>query len=222
MKICLNILIAVLCNWTCFSQNFSPNDQAKIDSLKAVIVEQGSNDTVVINSLLELAIYYYSTNPDTTITMCTQAGELSEKNNYVTGKSDSYSWLGYLFEKKGNLSKALGYQKRSLKINKETQDKLGIAHNLNNIGLIYQRRGDVATALDYFQRSLKIRTDIMDKPGIATSLNNIGFVYQIHGDVSNALAYYLRSLKIDEEIGNKKGIAGSLNNIGLIYKTQGD
>jgi serine phosphatase RsbU (regulator of sigma subunit)/TPR repeat protein len=204
------------------AQEFSEEEQHQIDRLNEVIENPNSHDTLIVQTYFEMANYYYLKNIDTTIFICKKAALISERLDYQIGKSESYGWLSYLVNIKGDLSKAIAYQHKSLEIDKEIGNKNGIAAGLNNIGILYQDQGDIPKALDYFHKSLKIVEEIGIQKGIATSINNIGNVYEGQEDLPKALAYYHKSLKIREEMGYEKGIAGSLHSIGTINKKQGD
>lgn len=141
---------------------------------------------------------------------------------YQKQHAAALSNLGYLANFKGDISKAIDYQTKSLKIQEEIGDKKGCALSLNNIGEIYKSQGNILKALEYHERSLLIRKEIKDNEGIASSLNSIGFIYKNQGDIPKALDYYSEGLKIREEIRDKLGIARSLNNIGGVYYKQGD
>jgi tetratricopeptide (TPR) repeat protein/serine phosphatase RsbU (regulator of sigma subunit) len=215
------ITLSVLRSNNATAQNFSPEKQAQLDNLNQIINNPTSNDTIVVNCLLNIANYYYLTYPDTAIIICEKAKKMSEKINYTIGRAESYGWLGYLMHSQGQIEKALEYYHQSLKIKEKIGDKGGIATSLNNIGMIYDNQGKSEKALQYYLQSLKIKEKIGDKGGIATSLNNIGYIYYNQGQIEKALQYYHQSLKIQEEIGNKGGIALCLNNIGMIYDNQG-
>ena len=154
--------------------------------------------------------------------MSSAAMTSTPKSFYLKHIGDALNNIAFLAQNHGDISKALEYYHKSLKIREEIKDKEGISASLNNIGAIYDNHGDILKALEYYHKSLKIQEEIKDKKGIAISLNNIGGIYDSQGDIPKALEYYHKSLKIDEESQNKQGIAGSLNNIGGIYINQGD
>jgi tetratricopeptide (TPR) repeat protein len=221
MKHIIYILL-ILISFNGTAQTFSDDQQRQLDSLNAVISNPKSHDTIVVMNYFELVNYYYLQNPDTAIVLCKKAMVISERLNFTKGKAESYGWLGYLIKGKGDISKALEYNHKSLTILEKIGDKEGITSLLNNIGSIYNQKGDNTKALKYFQKSLKIEAEIGNKAGIAYSLNNIGFIYMDQGRLTKALEFYHKSLKIREEIGDEGAIAISLKNIGLIYKNQGD
>jgi serine phosphatase RsbU (regulator of sigma subunit) len=146
---------------------------------------------------------------------------ISERLNYQRGKSESYAWLGYLNQGKGNIALSLEYSNKSLDNFIEIGDKKAIATALGNIGFIYKEQGILKEALDYFNRSIKLYEEIGYQLGLASAFGNIGDIQEKQGKTREALDYHHRSLKIHEEIGDKKGIATSLTKIGMIYYNQG-
>jgi len=144
-----------------------------------------------------------------------------QKNRILNLKSISLVNTGYLLDKKGDVAGALDAYRRSIKIQLETGDKMGIANSLNNIGAVYDSQGDISRALDCYEKSLKLFEEVKFEEGVAYTLNNLATIYDVQGDIQKALEYHQRSLKLNEKLGDKRGIALTLNNIGLIYYNQG-
>ncbi|MBA2612519.1 MAG: tetratricopeptide repeat protein [Bacteroidetes bacterium] len=142
--------------------------------------------------------------------------KLKAKKHYA----DFLNNRGYIYNNLGDISTALDYFHKSMKIQEEVKDKLGLAYSLNNVGFIYNSQGDLVRALDYYKKSLKLREEINDKMGISQSLNNIGNLFEQTGDKSKALRYFYQSLRIREAINDKLGQGYSLQNIGNIYSEQ--
>ncbi|PCH92366.1 MAG: hypothetical protein COB85_08265 [Bacteroidetes bacterium] len=130
--------------------------------------------------------------------------------------------IGAIYGDQNDISLALEYYHRSLKMYKEIGYDEGMASSLSNIGVIYSGEGDSTLALEYFNKALSIKEKIGDRKGAAHSLNSIGHMYKSQGNNSKALLYYNKSLKIREEIGDKQGIAVSLTNLGEISLEQGE
>jgi len=214
-------------------QNFSKEQQHQIDSLNKVIASPNSHDTSLASAYVALSEILYVSNIDTLKFLCEKAKIITEKaleakpagsikKSLLKSLAGALNNIGYVYQNQGNISKALAYYHKSLKIYEEIGDREGVAMNLNNIGLVYLNQGDIIKTLENFHKSLKIQEEIGDKKGLAYSLNNIGYIYGNQGDIVRELEYYHKSLKIYEEIGDKKGLANSLNNIGTIYQDQGD
>jgi len=140
----------------------------------------------------------------------------------INAKAVVLTNLAFLYSYRGNISVALDYYDKSLKIMEEIGDKKNVASVFNNIGLIYSKQGDKLKAVDYLTKSMKIYEELGNKNGIVTELNNIALIYKNQNDGTMALIYLEKALKINREIRDKKEIGISHNNIGLIYLNQGD
>ena len=189
--------------------------------MNKIIANPKSHDTTVVLTYFEIINYYYLSDPDTAIVICKKAEKISERLNYLFGKSESYAWLGYLNQGKGNIELSLEYSNKSLKNFQEIGDKKAIGTALGNIGFIYKEQEMLKEALDYYNRSIALYEEISYQNGLASAFGNIGDIHEKQGKTKEALDYHNRSLRIGEEIGDKKGIASSLNRIGLIYYNQG-
>ncbi len=104
--------------------------------MNKIIASPKSHDTTVVLTYFEIINYYYLSDPDTAIIICKKAEKISERLNYLFGKSESYAWLGYLHQGKGNIELSLEYSNKSLKNFKEIGDKKSISTALSNIGYI--------------------------------------------------------------------------------------
>ena len=199
------------------AQSLSKEKQHKLDSLKTIISNEASHDTVVVNSLIEIVNYFYLQNPDTALVICEKAKAISERVNFIKGQAQSYAWLAYLLNQKGDYFTSLEYNLKSLEIYEDIGDKNNISLCLNSIGFIYIQQGDIPKGLEFYHKSLKIREETGDKKGMGYSLNNIGQVLGQQGETEESQKYYYESLKVREEIGDTLGIAYSLGNIGSNY-----
>ena len=215
-----------------FSAQLSPEQEAKVDSLRQVI-KTAQHDSVVVNSLSHWDNIIYLSDPKLDYVLNVKVDSIcdinlkknlskKEEDFFLESKSYALNVIGLINEDLGNLHKANEYFSKSLKIFKKIGSKHGIATALNNIGNTYQTLGDLDQALEYYSNSMEIYDEIGYKKGVSSSLNNIGIIYKIHGDYSKAIEYYTKSLKIKEEQGDKNGIANSFENIGTIYSNQGD
>ena len=146
----------------------------------------------------------------------------AKKFSYKLIEAISYNNLGFIYNDKGDILKALEYHHKSLSIREKMFDKQGIGLSLNNLGYLYCNQGDTSKALEYYTKSLKFRTEIKDSSGIAHSLNNIGLIYANQGESVKALNCFIKSQQINEIIEDKDGLATSLNNVGFVYSSTGE
>lgn len=221
----------------CFISNFSfgqlsEEQISKSDSINNII-NDSPYDTSVAKAYLDLSEILYMVNFDTIVELCEKSIAIAEKNlgssinpneklSYLATISGALNNLGYFYDDRGDIVKALNYYHKSLKIREEINDSLGIAISLNNIGIIYVDQNELEIALKYYNKSLKVKESFGDKKSTATSLNNIGTIYRKLGNSEKALSYLNRSLLIRKEIDDKRGVAISLNNIGTLYYRQSE
>lgn len=204
---------------------FAKNDTIRINILKELIEAENDDKVWVVynDQMLKLSEKGVASSPSGS----------SLKRFYLKSVASAFNNIGFLANNRGDISKALTYYQKSLKIQEEIKDKGGIANSTNNIGYIHNSHGDIPKALDYYHKSLRIYEEMLDenknsnetqniKKGIAYSLNNIGQIYLNQGDVAKTLDCYYRALKIREEIKDPKGISQSLNNIGFALYNHGN
>jgi len=171
----------------CYGQ-FTPEQQHNIDSLNAVIANPNSDDTSLAGAYVVLSEILYLSNFDTLLSLSLKAKDISEralkKSNSATVGSSLYTILalvtnnmGYYYNIKGQLGKAITYHNRSLDQFREVNDQQGIADCLNNLGNIYMNQGKIVKALDYLNQSLKINENLDNKSGIGNQLSNLGTIY---------------------------------------------
>lgn len=241
MKLFITILSFVAFSLSGVAQNFADKDYYLVDSLELdnisesdkslidsclIIFHQAKDDTTKLKPISIIIEESWDENvwPKYNLWMYhfTQAKLKETPNEKITNKlskrlAGSLNNLGYYNSTKGNISKALEYYERGLKIQQEIGEKNGLATSLNNIGSIYKKQGDIPNALEYYHRSLKINTDINATTGIGQALNNIGNIYQEQGDPNLALEYFIRGKSLYKMLGDERSVATILNNIGFTY-----
>ncbi len=138
----------------------------KIDSLKE-IVETTSDDSVIINTLIELdnIIFLINDNQDLQINLriidiCENHLMISTKtdNNiwYLIKLSASYNNIATYYENNNNNNEALIYYIKSLAIEEEIGNNNSISITCNNISNIYKQQKNYKSAIEYHEKSLMI------------------------------------------------------------------
>jgi tetratricopeptide (TPR) repeat protein len=215
------------------AQNFSTEEQFKIDSLNLILTNSNCHDTSLVEAYLLLSEILYISNMDTIIPLCERAKAIIEeslnknpselvKHSLLKKKATAFNNIGAAQYNKGEIEKSIENFIKSLEVSKKTENVFATADGLNNIGVIYYNQGEIEKALLYFHQSLKIREEIGNKKGIANSINSIGAIYKNQGELKLALQYFQKSLTVQREIGDKEGVAISLTNMGAIYREQGN
>lgn len=197
--------------------------QNTFDSLWNVWNDETASDTIRAMALNRISWegYLYS-KPDSAFFFAQILYEFAENNGMKKTMADALHTQGTSFLVRGNLSEALDYFQKSLKIRKAISDNTGMAKTLNNLGLIHSNLDNYPKAIEYYQKSLEIKQDLDDTSGIAGGMTNIGNVYLKQSNYYKALSYYEQSLNLYETISANKHIAGIINNIGLIYMDMED
>ena len=132
-----------------------------------------------------------------------------------------------IFNKAGALSElgqyeeALRYLQKSIEIDQELNDKVGLAKDYNNIGAVLSNTGNYTEALNYHKKSLEIDQELNDKVGLAKNYNNIGVVLSNTGKYSEALENFKKSLEIHQELNDKAEIALNYVGIGGVFFNNG-
>jgi tetratricopeptide (TPR) repeat protein len=144
------------------------------------------------------------------------------KNIYLTYFASAINNKGYLTQEHGDISKALEFYFRSLKLYEQVGNKRELATTINNIAYIYMQQGGIDRSLEFVTKALEIQKEIKDSSGIANSYNNLGSLYKIKNDIKRSLDYFERSLEMQKKLNNINGIAVCLTNIGDIYDKKGD
>jgi adenylate cyclase len=220
-SISMSINKAILCGFLFLSLP-ALGQNAAIDSLKHVLATT-SNDTIKVNTLIELSSAQRDVNLDEAIQSGNEARLLASQVGYQKGLAYAHKAIamGYFFQ--ANYKEAALEFQNSLSAFDSLKLKSGIANILSNLGATYFNAGDDTKAIDFYLRSLRISEEIDDKLRIGTALNNIGGVYNNKpATVDKGLKYFLRGLPIFEKIEYPDGVATVSMNIGEIYLQKSD
>lgn len=139
-----------------------------------------------------------------------------------------FYFIGCFHELRGELTVALDYHKRCLKLlethpilYRDHLNQLLISYQLQTIGGIYASKGNSDLALDYYRSSLNISKEISDDHGIAYALIEMSYVYGLKGELNQALELIYQSMKIFSDLEQQDGILRCLLTSGMLYKQDG-
>jgi tetratricopeptide (TPR) repeat protein len=131
--------------------------------------------------------------------------------------------LGLIFTNLGILSKAFEYHSRSLRIDEELNDRVGMAKDYRNIGYILGYIGKRQEALESHNNSLKIDEELNDRVGMAADYRNMGIMLRSLGKYQEALDNLNKAVKIYEELNDRVGMANIYHNMSFVLsKTSKD
>ncbi len=187
----------------------------KIDSLKAVL-SNTKTDTSQVELLLTISMTYQSLQMDSSMTYALSSLKKSIALRYTKGQADALLQIGRLKRDQDNTVEALNEMFVALKLYREINDQVQIAHALNDISIIYANSGDYENSLNYFKQALEIFKETGDEKGESYALNNIGIIYQDKGDDEKARDYFIQSLEIKLKNKDLYGISRGYTNLGSI------
>ncbi|WP_373314956.1 sensor histidine kinase [Gillisia lutea] len=135
---------------------------------------------------------------DSALLVLTQARPLVHKEDIPFLNTQ----IGYVFERKGDLSKAADYALKSLDLGEELDDKKAIALAYSDLSNIFWKQSKFDEGLQYGLKSVKI----FEERGIQDldydfTLYVVGNNYLALGNTRNALKFYNNAIRIGERYG---------------------
>ena len=98
--------------------------------------------------------------------------------------------IGNLYQTLGQYDLAIVQFKRALGLERELDNKLGLAINNQNIGDCYEQKGELDVALEYYRKSLAYNEDINNDYGRLICKNSIARIYTKKGMPDAALVIF--------------------------------
>jgi len=188
-----------------------------VDSKKSMAdFSRHKSDILFMKSLL----YHKKTDHSKAIALALQWLTQREKVSEKIDISRVYWHLGeiYLFISEPNL--ALDYSQKSLVLQQELGNQIGIAKSLFLVGLCHFTKGDFDQTLDVLKQNLRI-----GEISILTKLDTyhlLGAIYKEKGELNRTIRYYSRANKIAEKEGYTEQIIINTYGIGATYRMKGD
>ena len=127
--------------------------------------------------------------------------------------------IAMIYDKKGELDKALGFYEESLRLQIGEKEK---AATYNNIAVIYDKKGDYQKAVEYFQKAIEIDERYGDYHEASIVKLNLGNTYRKMKDYEKAEKYILEGLEGVKKVGDKYWEAYGYKYLGWLYRDKGD
>ena len=134
----------------------------------------------------------------------------------------AYNGLGEVCRLKHEHKRGIAYLKKAMKLHRELNDPLELAHTQSYLGLLYWIDSQYDEALRCFHRALEIDRSLGNKFYEANTLNNLGLVYWSQRQYSKALAHFTDALAVYLDLDNKEWLARTENNVGATLFEMGD
>lgn len=203
----------------CFSQEKEIEDQVK----------KAPEDTTKVHLLINLGYQYTNHNFKASINCATQALELSERLNFLSGKVDAYNCMADAYWYHSDYEKAQFYYFRSYRINDSLHNKRGIAYALYNIGWIICVQQHNYKEDHYLYKARELFIQLRDTVGILRSYNALGSYFSERYTTTkqkpffdSALNYFSLGIEISKTPGRRARAVNFYANLADLYATSGD
>lgn len=170
--------------------------------------------------LIKMVVYHYRTDHTKALKLAKQWLSLRENLGEKLEFSRIYNLLVDIYLLQNNPNMALDYALKSLELQKELENPIGIATSLNFVGLSYFRKGDFDQALEFCKQSLNIK--IISVSTKLSSLHLLGAIYKEKGYIDRTLRYYSRAAKLAEEEEYIEDFIENTVGIGATYRMKRD
>lgn len=197
-----------------------------LSGLTVVKAAQGeipvAQDTGTVARLNEQALAFWSSKPDSTIILATQALEISIQRHDMTGQMHALRNLGIGYYEKGNYREAVRSYKRAIAFAEALDDDAYNARIRSNLSMPYLALG----AHDEALKNLSIAIEIAKKNNLTSTAahanHNIGMVYHYQFKNDEAIEFYEKSRQLYESNGDTTRSTFILGNIAHLYLKKKD
>ena len=116
-------------------------------------------------------------------------------------RAETYSKISILHLCRGDMARALGYSKKSLKMNREESRQAQSATSLMSVGLAYLGANRLDSALMAWKQAFQTACQVFgyDHPFVAILLNNIGCLHYLKGDLPASVKTFSESLDMQRK-----------------------
>ncbi len=152
-----------------------------------------------------------------------EIAETFSKKDSKEGKrlrSFSLNGIGNIYKNMGNGFEALSYFKRSIQLDKEIKNLLGVAINSVTIGSIMEHNNKFDSAYFYYKKGIHYDSLIHSEKGIAICENRIGQLLSKQGKWEEGLKHYDRAKNIFSKQNDIWNGLRTKNSVALIYLKQ--
>lgn len=196
--------------------SFSQNTKS-IEDLTVALHQNNKQDSLKVNTLLQLAMAFYGSNPEKMLQYANESLEISSKLNFKKGIGESNKLLGAANYMKGNFKEAENYFTKALKLFEEIKYYRGIILCYSNLGGIKTVQNEYPEALKLYQNSIRICEKTKETKLAGFANGNMGIIYSELKNYDLALKHYNEALETHIKANYQEGIAANLGNIGNTY-----
>jgi signal transduction histidine kinase len=198
----------------------------RIEALeKQVKVAGGQREK--IDMLNALAWELVKPEPDRSIKLSAQAGQMAQSGNFVVehykeGIAASLCNISHIYLYQSEYDKTLTTSFEALNLLESQRPSITLSRIHNSIAASYRILGNISEALNHYFKQIEVSKQIGDKETYANGLVGIGSIYHDTDRHEEALEYFRESRPVFEEIGDSYWEALVLNNISYMHHCLGN
>ena len=188
----------------------------------AIDIYKAASDTIYLPMALSNLgwVYYTRGQYERSISMCMEALSYLELhyralNDGHRALANIYNTIGSSYNKLGDLSSALFFNRKALRIRIESKNLKGIATSYNNIGNVFGQLKRYDSAVANLQRALTIRERLDVSRG--STLSNLGDMMLAQRQYNEAERYYFRSLQRKRLENDHEGLPVTFNGLADVF-----
>lgn len=217
----LRAVLAIFFIFTTLQAFTARSSEDEIGRLLGVI-SQLEDSPEKVDCFVLLSQHYRNINPDSSLLLCDQAFDMSEKIHYPAGKADALYKKSLTHKSMGAYKEAIYYGEEYLKICDSIQDSKRQAKAYFNLGNLKRSTSDKAAARAYYKDARRIFSSINDSVALRSVFTSLGNVYTETGVYDSAALYYHRAIEYSEALGSTNRLGRIIGNLGKVYIQQGD
>lgn len=191
---------------------------------KAVnLATENSHDQGIANAWINLALYYhYKTEFDSVDFYMKNASEKFIQINDSLGLANSYNYMGFSLERRGNVNQAEKLYTTAIKINENIGTGADIQNTkpLTNLANVKSSKGQFDEAFYLFNKTQSIiennPSDLLHQEG--NVFNGLAITYERQGKLDSTLFYLGKAEKIYKKLGLQGNLFVVNNNKASVYR----
>jgi signal transduction histidine kinase len=185
------------------------------------VISTSKNDSLVVNAHVMIMKSLGPNKIDSVRIYYNKAIDYSKENGFVLGEILLNHNMANLLSVHGDLSEALVYANKAVKLAKSQNDQVNLARAFGLLSVIYGRKGDFPKSTTHAFASLNIFEKLKNKEGMINAYIKLSAIHiQIH-DFKSALKYCKIADSLNKEVKDKVFELDIANNLAIAFAEQG-
>lgn len=195
--------------------------QTEIDSLRKILSNVASADTIRLNAYNKIAEKLSLNDPRLALSYADSAEILAKKIRSKRGQMIAYLQKGRAYYYLSWFPKATEAFRKVITFALNLRDTATLARTWNNIAIIFEEQNTYDSAAIYYQRAYQIAQKAKVQDMIVSIPSNLGGLYQKLGLLDSAQEIYLIGLEKAKAYRNWEYISNAYFNLGTFYRDNG-